>query len=115
MYLERIENGIDILGIVILELLQDLDLMHSDLDAFILCQGIDFVVMGVHVDDFQGDDTIVDLITAKEGWNWSAEHSDSEYLRRSTQKFLRDDLDSTASRLATQSRARLLISSLQRE
>ena len=37
MYLERIKYDIDVLGVVLLELLQDLDLMHRDLDAFILC------------------------------------------------------------------------------
>lgn len=37
MDLERIEDYIDVLGVAIFELLQDLDLMHSDLDGFILC------------------------------------------------------------------------------
>lgn len=37
MYLKRIKNDVDVLGVVLLELLQDLDLMHRDLDAFILC------------------------------------------------------------------------------
>lgn len=37
MDLERIEYYIDVLGVAIFELLQDFDLMHSDLDGFILC------------------------------------------------------------------------------
>lgn len=37
MYLERVKDDIDVLGVILLELLQDLDLMHRDLDAFILC------------------------------------------------------------------------------
>lgn len=37
MYLKRIEDNIDVLSVAILELLQDFDLVHGDLDRFILC------------------------------------------------------------------------------
>lgn len=37
MYLERIEDNIDVLSVTVLELLQDFDLVHGDLDRFVLC------------------------------------------------------------------------------
>lgn len=65
MYLERIQNDIDILSFTVFQLLQDLDLMHGNLDALILRFCIDFVVLGVYIDDFKSNDTVVNLIPAE--------------------------------------------------
>lgn len=65
MYLERIKDSINIFGVAVLKLFQDPDLVQSDLNALILCQRIGFVVSGVDIDDFEGNDTIVDLIKSE--------------------------------------------------
>lgn len=35
--------------------------------------------MGVHVDDFEGDNAVVDLIIPNARWNWSVEHPESKF------------------------------------
>lgn len=65
MYLERIKDDIYIFGVAVLKLFQDPDLVQGDLNALILCQRIGFVVSGVDIDDFECNDTIVDLIKAE--------------------------------------------------
>lgn len=65
MYLERINDSINIYGAAVLKLFQDPDLVQGDLNALILCQRIGLVVSGVDIDDFEGNDTIVDLIKAE--------------------------------------------------
>ena len=59
MDLESIEEGVDILRFAILELLQNTNLVQSLLDAVVFRDGIDLVVLGVHIDDFKGYYTVM--------------------------------------------------------
>lgn len=59
MDLEGVEEKIDILGLAVFELLQNADLVQCFLDAVVFRRSVDFVVLRVDVDDFQGDYTII--------------------------------------------------------
>lgn len=66
MYLKGVENYIDVSGISILQLLQHLDLVQSNLDTVILLSSIDSIVMGVNIDDFKSNDSVFSLVMTRE-------------------------------------------------
>ena len=59
MDLEGIEERIDVLRLTIFKLLQNADFVESLLDAVVFSDSVDLIVLGIHVDDFQGHDAIV--------------------------------------------------------
>lgn len=66
VYLKGIEDYIDILRVGVFQLLQHFDLMHGDLNAVIFLASIDFVVVGVNINDFKGNNPIFRLVKTRE-------------------------------------------------
>lgn len=62
MYLKGIEDDVNVLGVGILQLLQHLDLMHGNLNTIVFLSSIDFVIVGVNIDDLQGDNSVFCLV-----------------------------------------------------
>lgn len=51
MYLKGIEDDINVLGFGILKLLQHFNLMQGNLNTVVFLPSINFVVVGVNIDD----------------------------------------------------------------
>ena len=59
MDLKSIEKGVDVFGLTIFELLQNTNLVQGLLDAVVFRNGIDLVVLGVDIDDFESNEAIM--------------------------------------------------------
>ena len=64
MNLESIEEGVDILGFAILELLQNLDLVNGDINGIIFGTSVGVIICSIDVDNLEGNNTVVHLIVA---------------------------------------------------
>ena len=65
MDLESLEEGVDVLGLCILQLLKHLDFVEDFLYAVVPYGAIFFVILGVHIDDLDGHHTVMQEIVAK--------------------------------------------------
>ena len=66
MYLKGIEDDINVFSVGILQLLQHLDLMQGDFNTIVLLASIDSVVVGVNINDFEGNNSVFFLVKTRE-------------------------------------------------
>ena len=65
MDLESLEEGVDVLGLCILQLLEHLDFVEDFLYAVVPYGTIFFIILGVHIDDLNRHHTVMQEIVAK--------------------------------------------------
>ena len=65
MNLKGVIEDINVFGLAIGQLLQNLDLVDGDFDGIVFGTRVDFIVGAIDIDNFQSDHTIVDLIKTK--------------------------------------------------
>lgn len=69
MDLECIKDNINIFRIGVLQLLQNFNLVHGNINTIILFSGVDFVVVRVDIDNFKRNNSILRLVETKKDEN----------------------------------------------